>query len=93
MQIASERILVQRGIKDKEKINSCVYGPKDRALDKCKKKIIIDEFFWNPYYYQQGFLRYHCAVSSSPLKLFVYNKKGKKLIIDKDEIYIPKNKC
>jgi hypothetical protein len=77
--------IVERGVKDKEKVNNCVFGPKDAALDKCKKKIIIDEFFWNPFFYRSNFLKYHCAVSSAPLKLFVYNKKGKKLIMDMDE--------
>jgi hypothetical protein len=84
---STQKDMIQRGIKDKEKVMDCVFGPKDAALDKCIKKIIIDEFFWNPFFYRSNFLKYHCAVSSAPLNVYLYNKKGKKLIMYKDETY------
>jgi len=39
-------------------------------------KVIIDEFFWNPAFTQ---VPYHCAVSSAPKRMIVYNANGSSL--------------
>jgi hypothetical protein len=48
------------------------------------KKLIIDECFWNPSFYSED---YHCAVSSNPSDLIVYNDKGKRFKIKKNAIW------
>jgi hypothetical protein len=78
--------LLNRGIKDRKEIMNCVGGPKTNLVD-IKRKIIIDEFFWNPIVYSRNFLTYHCGITRNPSRLVVYDKKGKKLTLEKDEIY------
>lgn len=83
--------MITRGIKNGKEINSCVVGPRN-AMTASFNKIIIDEFFWNPAFYNSSFLKYHCIVSSTPKNLYVYNKKGRKLTTKEEDIFDPENK-
>jgi hypothetical protein len=46
-------------------------------------KVIIDEAFWHPMYLTKS-LPFHCALSSFPKDLILYNEKGKRLSLKAD---------
>ena len=50
------------------------------------KKIIIDEFMWNPFFFKSSKINFHAAVSSSALSTILYNKKGRRLVLEKEDI-------
>jgi len=64
-------------------IKKCIIGPSQIWKGECRK-IIIDEFFWNRAFYTLK--DYHCIISSNPRDMVVYNSKGIRLKINKDEM-------
>lgn len=64
-------------------IAKMIIGSRDR-YDK-SKKIILDEFFWNPAFF--GDIGYHCAISSNREDLILYNKTGRRMKIAQNEVW------
>ena len=64
-------------------IRQAIIGP--RSIKRSNKKIIIDEFFWNPAFV--GGTEYHCAISSNPRDLILYNKTGRRMKIAYNEVW------
>ena len=81
MAIISE--LHRKGIPYKD-CRKMVKGPRSNIPK--GKKIIIDEFMWNPFFFKSSKINFHAAVSSSALSTILYNKKGRRLVLEKEDI-------
>lgn len=76
----AKQALTLRGVVDAEKrVASGESIPSIRGRVTADSKVIIDEFFWNSAFTQ---IPYHCAVSSSPKRMVVYNAKGRNLTVN-----------
>lgn len=58
-----------------------VRGPRSKVPS--DKRVIIDEFMWNPFFFKNNFIKYHAAVSSVPVKAIMYDSKGRRLTLGK----------
>lgn len=83
MAIAIISELCRTGIPYKD-CRKMVKGPRSNIPK--GKKIIIDEFMWNPFFFKSSKINFHAAVSSSALSTVLYNKKGRRLVLEKEDI-------
>ena len=75
---------LQKDINEKVSGNKLIYGPKDKIP--VGKKIIVDEFFHNPYFSSKTVPDAHCLLGTIPKEMVVYNRKGEKTRFKKEEI-------
>lgn len=57
----------------------------DKLRGRPPYKVIIDEAFWNPAFYNNQ--PYHCALSSAPKRMVVYNKKGRQITVNNQDVW------
>jgi len=77
--------LLARNVKNAEqRVLSKFESLRDRTV-----KVIIDEAFWNPAFNRTR--GYHCAVSSAPNRMVVYNAKGRSMTVNAtgEEVWTP----
>ena len=78
-----QELLSRISKKSISEIKGCISHPWERL--RSSKKIIIDEFFWNPVFAVTS--QYHCAISSNPRDLILYNKTGRRMKIAYNEVW------
>lgn len=75
-----QKDLKSMGVTDKR-----IFGPKEKIPE--DKKIIVDEFFHNPYCIKHPLSSIHCLIGSAPKALVVFNNNCDIIRIKAEEIW------